>query len=100
MPKTTYYLIVFLLATVFAIWEGFVLSCLWGWFIVPVFKLPELALIPASGITLVVGMMTRTDNIASIFEPDMLIVLKRAAEDSIMTTSFVLIIGRLLSFFM
>ena len=39
-----------------ALWRGFVLTKLWAWFIVPTFGLPMLTMIPAIGLSLVVGM--------------------------------------------
>lgn len=39
------------------IMRGFVLSVLWGWFIVPVFGLPSLHISPAIGISLVAGII-------------------------------------------
>lgn len=45
--------------TLAAIVNGFVLSTLWGWFIVPTFLgAPELGIVPAIGISLVVNYMT------------------------------------------
>ena len=38
--------------------NGFALTVLWGWFIVPVFGLPVLAIVPAIGLVLVVGFLT------------------------------------------
>lgn len=35
-------------------WSGLALSTLWGWFVVPVFKLPELTIVQAYGLALVV----------------------------------------------
>jgi hypothetical protein len=40
------------------IWRGYVLAVLWGWFAVPTFGLPELALAPAMGLSLVVSFLT------------------------------------------
>lgn len=41
------------------IWNGFVLTILWGWFIVPVFAgAPELGLVPAIGVGGVVRYLT------------------------------------------
>ncbi len=36
------------------IFQGYVLSVLWGWFIVPTFGAPALGLVPAIGISIVV----------------------------------------------
>jgi hypothetical protein len=40
------------------IWRGYVLSLLWGWFMVPTFSLPRLSITAAIGIALTVGMLT------------------------------------------
>lgn len=45
---------VFLIALNAAL-DGFVFSVLWGWFIVPTFHAPEITIINAVGIALVVG---------------------------------------------
>lgn len=42
-----------------ALIDGWVLSILWGWFMVPVFHLPSLAIAPAIGIALMIGLLTR-----------------------------------------
>lgn len=39
--------------------SGWVLTILWGWFIVPTFGLPRLGIAPALGVSLVVGYLTR-----------------------------------------
>lgn len=41
-----------------AVLRGFVLSILWGWFLVPVFSLPAISIPQALGIALVIGMLT------------------------------------------
>lgn len=46
-----------LIAGVLAIWEGFVVSVLWGWFMVPMFHLPPMRIPYAIGIALLVGML-------------------------------------------
>lgn len=40
------------------IWDGYVLSVLWGWFAVPAFGLPALSVPMAIGVSLVVAAMT------------------------------------------
>lgn len=43
-----------------AMWSGYVLSVLWGWFIVPTFEgIPALSIPAAIGIASVVGYLTR-----------------------------------------
>jgi hypothetical protein len=41
-----------------SIFNGYALSVLWGWFVVPVFHLPVLTVVPAIGIAMVVGYLT------------------------------------------
>lgn len=46
------------LTVICAMLEGWALSVLWGWFVVPVFGLPHLRIPVAIGIALLVGMVT------------------------------------------
>jgi len=46
------------LLLVSSILNGYVLSVLWGWFIVPVFNLPTLTAVSAIGIAMVVSYLT------------------------------------------
>ncbi len=41
------------------VFSGYALSILWGWFMVPVFELPEISVVPAIGIIIVVGYLTK-----------------------------------------
>lgn len=41
-----------------SLWRGYVLSVLWSWFMVTTFNLPELAVFPAMGVSLVILYMT------------------------------------------
>jgi len=47
-----------LLIPLTAILRGWVLTILWGWFVVPTFDMPQLTLAPAIGIALVVSYLT------------------------------------------
>lgn len=38
--------------------NGYTLSVLWGWFIVPIFSAPKLAIVPAIGIAIVANHLT------------------------------------------
>lgn len=50
---------------VYFTWAGAVVfTNLWAWFIVPLFDVPELTLIQAAGLALVVGYLTRNYNTA------------------------------------
>ena len=52
----------FALLALSALWKGYVLTVLWGWFVVPTFGLPALALVPAMGLSLVVSFLTYQHN--------------------------------------
>lgn len=47
-----------LVAAAGAVWSGFVLTLLWGWFVVPTFGLPTLHVVPAIGLTITVAHLT------------------------------------------
>ena len=51
-----------LVLVVVSILNGYVLSILWGWFIVPTFEAPELSVVAAIGISLVVSYLTHQEN--------------------------------------
>lgn len=46
------------LMVVGAVLNGYALSVLWGWFVVPTFGAPPLLIVPAIGISLVVSYLT------------------------------------------
>ena len=48
----------FLVVALSVLLDGWALSLLWGWFIVPTFNAPELTLAPAIGLALVVRYLT------------------------------------------
>lgn len=50
------------LMVISSIFNGYALSVLWGWFVVPVFHLPELSIVPAIGIAMVVSYLTYQEN--------------------------------------
>lgn len=47
-----------LLVIIGAVWNAYVLTILWEWFVVPTFDLPLLSLIPAIGIVMTVSYLT------------------------------------------
>lgn len=52
-------LILFPLIILGTVLNGWVLTILWGWFMVPIFNLPALTLVPAMGVALVIGYLTK-----------------------------------------
>lgn len=55
-------ILIILFSPVLFIFRGFVLSKLWLWFIIPTFNLPELRIIPAIGLSLLVSLLTLQPN--------------------------------------
>lgn len=51
------------LIAVLSIWRGFILSILWGWFVVPAFGLPALSIAFAIGVALIVGHLSHEANV-------------------------------------
>jgi predicted phage tail protein len=41
-----------------SMWNGYVFSVMWGWFVVPAFHLPQVSVAVAIGISMIVGMLT------------------------------------------
>lgn len=48
----------FIVVPVGIIWDGYVLSILWGWFAVPLFSLPPLTLANGIAVSVVIGFLT------------------------------------------
>jgi len=46
--------------------NGWVLTILWGWFIMPVFNFPALSLVPGIGLALIVSYLTYQDIICEL----------------------------------
>ena len=57
MDSLFYVLFVWLTIPFFALLRGWVISIMWGWFVVPVFHLPVLGVLQAMGLALVVGVI-------------------------------------------
>lgn len=58
MVELYFVLLSAIVTAVGSIWRGFVLTFLWGWYIVPVFHVPTLTIMPAIGISLLTGYLT------------------------------------------
>lgn len=48
--------------TIIALFEGLALKLLWGWYMVPIFSLPALSLVQATGIAIIIGLTTYHSN--------------------------------------
>lgn len=89
------------LLVVSSILNGYALSVLWGWFVVPVFHLPQLSIVPAIGIAMMVGYL------AHQMEPDCVEKerttgerIARAASFAILKPLFALLFGWIVHLFM
>jgi hypothetical protein len=81
------------LIAVGAIWNGYVLTILWGWFIAPTFGLPALSLATAIGLALVVSYLTHQYLPKCAEEGDTWDKLGRAFWHMLMRPAFSLLIG-------
>lgn len=52
-----------------ALLQGWVLACLWTWFIAPIFGLPAITMVQACGISLIGGMFCSTTTSSKDEEP-------------------------------
>ena len=82
-----------------AVWSGYVLSILWGWFIVPTFEAPTLTVVPAIGLAMVVGYLTKQETAAKD-ERDAAERIAGALSSMFVYPLFALIFGWVLHFFM
>jgi hypothetical protein len=55
------YLMIIPLWPVFAMWRGYAIATLWGWFVVPGFGVAPLSIYTAIGVLLVVGALKSVD---------------------------------------
>lgn len=72
--------------------QGWVLSILWRWFMVPTLGLPALSVAQAIGIALVVGMLTHQSHHSSEDEDEKIVKVVRLI-DPFLTPFVILLIG-------
>lgn len=93
------FLIVGVLGTAVTItWEGFVLTKLWAWFVVPTFGLPMLTIPIAIGICIIAAFLTHQQNFKLKSGDEMMDALN-AYGYSIFTGAVLLFIGWVVTFF-
>ncbi len=51
-----------IVVSLLGVWWSYCFSYVWGWFIVPVFKLPHLTLAQAYGLSLIASFFKKTDS--------------------------------------
>lgn len=82
-----------------SIFHGYVLSVLWGWFVVPTFGVPTLGLVSAIGLSLVVSYLTHQVPASRDTEADG----ERMVQDllfAILMSAFALAFGWIIHLFM
>lgn len=58
MAEVVAFFVASAIVAIATIWGGYVLSIIWGWFMVPTFGLPLLSVTAAMGVALVIGYLT------------------------------------------
>ena len=82
------------------VFNGYALSVLWGWFMVPTFGLPPLAVAPAIGVSLVVSFLTNHDDDSVKVERSSGEAIGRSVGLAILRPAFALFFGWIVHFFM
>ena len=93
--------VVGLLLFLSSIFNGYVLSVLWGWFVVPTFGVPKLSVTAAIGIALVVSYITdRKDSNEKEDKRPFGEILREGLTEAIAKSLFVLFFGWIVHLFM
>ena len=88
------------LLVISSVWRGYVLTLLWGWFIVATFGLPALTLAAAIGMSLVVSFLTYQGDAAKASEGGVSERFIKAAAQSLLFPAAVLGFGAVVHQFM
>ena len=86
-----------------SIFNGYALSVLWGWFVVPTFSAPALGVVPAIGIAMVVSHLTlhQTHDCKKEKDDDVLgVIIAKIVIISLGTPAFTLFFGWIVHLFM
>ena len=83
-----------------SIFNGYALSVLWGWFVVPTFGAPALDVVPAIGIALVVGYMTHQMREKKKDEQSFKQMIAHGTAYAVLKPSFALFTGWIVHLFM
>jgi hypothetical protein len=89
-----------LLIALSSIFNGYALKVLWGWFIVPVFHLPQLSIPSAIGIALVVGYLTKQSSDCETKKREGVATILYPILEAILKPSIALCIGWIVQRFM
>jgi hypothetical protein len=76
-----------------AVMNGYVLSVLWGWFVVPLFSAPPLSVATAIGLSLAVGMLVSHESSSSSGKKDTSDAIAAVVSRVILAPLFTLFVG-------
>jgi Na+(H+)/acetate symporter ActP len=83
------------------IMNGWVLSVLWGWFIVPIFNAPQLSIPYAIGISFIIHMLTnKQSDTTNNKDKDVTTIIIEALVSTFITPLLVLLFGWIVTLFM
>lgn len=88
------------LLAISAMWKGYVLTVLWGWFVAPTFGLPVLALAPAIGMSLLVSFLTYQSDATKTREGSSAQRFAKSVAHELLVTALALGIGAVVRQFM
>jgi hypothetical protein len=80
--------------------NGYVLSILWGWFVIPVFKAPALSITTAIGLSLVINMLISRSNSSNKEKKEIGELIGETIGSTIFLPLFTLFIGWIVKLFM
>ncbi len=83
-----------------SLFNGYALSILWGWFIVPTFKLPVLGVVPAIGVAMVIGHLTRQPQKNEDKNKKFVQVFTEGILTSLFNSAFIILFGWIVHLFM
>lgn len=82
-----------------AVMNGYVISVLWGWFVVPLFSVPPLSVATAIGLSLAVGMLVSHSSPSNSEKKDTGEVIVNLISQAVFSPLFTLFIGWLVKSF-
>jgi hypothetical protein len=83
-----------------AVLEGWVLTTLWGWFVVPTFDLPQLTVVPAIGLCLIVNFLVQIPPKEKKKDEDTATLVGQLVAKAIFMPLFFLFLGWIVNLFM
>ena len=89
-----------ILIAISAMFNGYALSVLWGWFVVPTFGAPALGIVPAIGVAMVVSYLTYQTHNCKKEEKSFGETIAEGTAMAVLKPSFALFFGWIVHLFM